>query len=142
MDFSSVSWLGVAVATVVAFVIGGAYYGLLGKPWMKAARIDPAETNMSASLFITSILSEFVMAIILSVLFGVLTMGEPSIMAGLKAGFLLWLGFVMTTQVINHRYQGFGWDLTLIDGVHWLLVLLAQGAIIGYFSAPAAMMAV
>jgi hypothetical protein len=48
----------------------------------------------------------------------------------ISAGFV-WLGFVATTLVVSHRYGGFGWDLTFIDAAHWLLVLVARGAIIG-----------
>ncbi|HSO46981.1 MAG TPA: DUF1761 domain-containing protein, partial [Rhizobiaceae bacterium] len=40
-----------------------------------------------------------------------------------------------TTLVVNHRYGGFGWDLTLIDAGHWLAVLLVMGAVIGAFGA-------
>jgi hypothetical protein len=36
-------------------------------------------------------------------------------------------------MTVNHRYQGFGWDLTLIDGLHWLGVALVMGAVIGWF---------
>ncbi len=136
MDISNISWVGVIVATIAAFILGGAYYGVLGKPWMKAARIDPSQTTMSASLFAVSIASEFVMAVILSVLIGTLGMGDASIAKALMIAFILWLGLVVTTLTVNHRYQGFGWDLTLIDGAHWLLVLLAQGAVVGYFSTP------
>lgn len=136
MDISNINWLGVVVAAVAAFVVGGVYYGVLGKPWMKAARIDPADTKMSASLFVTSILCELVMAIVLSILIAALSMGDASIMKALEIAFMLWLGLVLTTQIVNHRYQGFGWDLTLIDGAHWLIVLLVQGVVLGYFSTP------
>ncbi len=135
MDISNISWVGVIVATIAAFVVGGAYYGILAKPWMKAARLDPSDTKMSASLFGVSLVSEFVMAVVLSLIVSALTMGEVSIGQGLVVAFVLWLGFVVTTQTINHRYQGFGWDLTLIDCGHWLLVFLVQGAVIGYFGA-------
>ena len=41
---------------------------------------------------------------------------------------------VMTTQIVNHRFQGLSWNLTLIDGGHWLGVLLVQGIVIGWLS--------
>ena len=37
------------------------------------------------------------------------------------------------TEVLANGYQGFGWDLTIIDGLHWLGVALIMGAIIGWF---------
>ena len=47
MDFAGINYLAVVVAAVAAFVFGAVYYGSLGKPWMKAARIDPGEAKMS-----------------------------------------------------------------------------------------------
>jgi len=36
-------------------------------------------------------------------------------------------------MAVNHRFQGKGWDLTLIDGGYWLVVFLLQGAILGWW---------
>jgi hypothetical protein len=55
--------------------------------------------------------------------------------SGLIAGFFLWLGFVITTMAVNHAFQGERPSLTLIDGGHWLGVLLIQGAILGWWAA-------
>lgn len=38
-----------------------------------------------------------------------------------------------TTVAVNQRYEGFGWDLTLIDAGHWLGVALIMGGVIGFF---------
>jgi hypothetical protein len=48
-------------------------------------------------------------------------------------GLFIWAGIIFTTMTINNRYQGFGWDLTLIDGLHWLLVMVGIGLTIGWF---------
>lgn len=131
MAFAGMNYLAVLIAAIAAFVIGAIYYGVLGKPWMKAARIGPAGAQMSPVLFAISFVSELVMATMVAGVVGHLGPGEVTLANGVVSAFFLWLGFVATTLVVNHRYQGFGWDLSLIDGVHWLLVLLAMGAIIG-----------
>ncbi|NRQ16041.1 DUF1761 domain-containing protein [Ensifer sesbaniae] len=131
MAFAGMNYLAVLMAAIAAFIIGAVYYGVLGKPWMKAARIDPASAQMSPVLFAISFASELVMATMVAGVVGHLGPDEVTLVNGIASGFFLWLGFVATTLVVNHRYQGFGWDLSLIDGVHWLLVLLAMGAIIG-----------
>jgi hypothetical protein len=138
MDFSVVNWLAVIVAAVVAWLFGAVWYIALSKPWMKAAKIDPANKKPSIAPFIISFVAEVVMAFVLTLVVGALTGGEPNPLAGVIFGFVLWLGFVATTVSANHRYQGFGWNLTLIDAGHWLGVLLIIGAIIGWFGAPAA----
>ncbi|MEI3852231.1 MULTISPECIES: DUF1761 domain-containing protein [Ensifer] len=131
MAFAGMNYLAVLIAAIAAFVIGAIYYGVLGRPWMKAARIDPAAAQMSPVLFAISFVSELVMATMVAGVVGHLGPGEVTLANGVVSAFFLWLGFVATTLIVNHRYQGFGWDLSLIDGGHWLLVLLAMGAIIG-----------
>ena len=132
MDFGGISYLAVLLAAVAGFAVGSVYYGLLAKPWMKAARIDPQEAVMSPALFATSFIAELVMAWVLAGVIGHLGSGQVTVGNGLIAGAFVWLGFMATTVTINQRYQGFGWDLTLIDTGHWLLVALAMGAVIGW----------
>jgi hypothetical protein len=135
MAFGGINYLAIIVAAIAAFVLGAVYYGTLSKPWMKAARIDPASTSMSASLFVTTFLAELVMAWILAGLIGHLGPGQVTLWNGVISAGFVWLGFVATTLAVNHRYGGCGWDLTVIDGIHWLLVLVVMGAIIGWFGA-------
>ena len=138
MDFSSINWLSVSLAACAAYVIGAVYYTLLGRPWMKAARIDPATAKVRYSAFIIAFLAELVMAIVLYFVLDDITFAgtfseEFDLKSSLAWSFIIWLGFVVMPIIVNQRYQGFGWDLTIIDAVHWLLVLLAMGAIIGWF---------
>ena len=64
MAFAGMNYLAVLIAAIAAFVIGAGYYGILGKPWMKAARIDPASAQMSPVLFAISFASELVSGVI------------------------------------------------------------------------------
>lgn len=136
MDFSVVNWLAVVVAAVAVWLFGAVWYTALSKPWMRAARIDPSTAKKSILPFIISFVTELIMAAVFALVVGAMTGGEPTLVAGVVFGFVLWLGFVATTLTANHRYENFGWDLTLIDGGHWLGVLLIIGAIIGWFGAP------
>ena len=138
MDFSTVNWLAVIVAAVVAWLFGAVWYMGLSKLWLKAAKLDPATMKRSVAPFIVGFVGELVMALVMTLVVGALTGGEPNPLAGVIFGFVLWLGFIATTLSVNHRYQGFGWDLTLIDAGHWLGVMLIIGAVIGWFGAPAA----
>lgn len=115
MDFSAVNWLAVIAAAVVAWLFGAAWYMALGRPWLKAAKLDPATMKRSPLPFVISFVAELVMALVTALVVGAMTGGEPSPVAGLVFGSVLWLGLV-TTLSVNHRYEGFRWDLTLIDG--------------------------
>ncbi|SFO41828.1 Protein of unknown function [Mesorhizobium sp. NFR06] len=138
MDFSVVNWLAVIAAAVIAWLFGAAWYVGLSKPWLKAAKLDPATMKRSAVPFVVSFIAELIMALVLTLVVGAITGGEPNPVAGLLFGFVLWLGFIATTLSVNHRYEGFSWALTLIDAGHWLGVMLIIGAVIGWFGAPAA----
>jgi hypothetical protein len=50
----------------------------------------------------------------------------------LYTAFAVWLGFVATTQTINHRYSLKPWSLTIIDGAHWLGVLLVMSIVLTF----------
>ena len=132
MSFAGINYLAVVFAAIAAFVIGALYYGLMSKPWMKAARLSPQGTGMNPVIFMTSFLAELVMAWVMAGVIGHLGSGEVTLWNGIISGAFVWLGFIATTLVVNQRYEGFGWDLTIIDGLHWLLVSLAMGGIIGF----------
>ena len=133
MAFGGVNYVAVLVAAVAAFLAGAIYYGAFGKAWMKAARIEPANAKMSITLIATSFISELIMAWTLAGIIGHLGQGEITIRNGLISGALVWFGFMATTLTVNQRYQGFGWNLSIIDGIHWLIVALLMGGIIGAF---------
>ena len=127
------NYLAIVVAAVAAFLFGGAYYGALSKPWMRAARMRPEDAKMSAGLFITTFIAELVMAWVLAGVIGHLGAGQITLRNGVISAAFIWLGFFATALTINHRYQGFGWDLTVIDAIHYLGALLIMGAIIGWW---------
>jgi hypothetical protein len=133
MVFAGINYLAVLVAAVAAFMLGGVYYGaLVAKPWMKAARLSEEQTAMSASLFITTFVCEFIMAIGIAGVVGHLGTGQVTLWNGSISGFFLAITLVIPAMTMNHRYQGFGWDLTVIDGVHWIGIAVMIGAIIGW----------
>jgi hypothetical protein len=44
----------------------------------------------------------------------------------------MWVRLVMTTMVVNYNFHGARQSLTLIDGGHWLGVLVLRGASVGH----------
>lgn len=132
MQFAGLNYIAIPVAAVAAFIFGAVYYGLLGKVWMAAARIKPGQAQMKPGLFVTSLVSELVMAWVLAGVLGHLGPGQVTVLNGIISGLFVWAGFIATTVTVNQRYQGFGWTLTFIDAAHWLGVVVIMGAIIGW----------
>ncbi|MGY6710433.1 MAG: DUF1761 domain-containing protein [Rhizobiaceae bacterium] len=132
MTAAEVNYLPVVLAAIVSFAWGAAWYMGLSRPWLKAARLDPANIKPSAVPFIISFVALLIMGWVMAGVIG--HIGAAGIWPGIVTGFLLWMGFIATTLAVNHRYQNHGWDLTVIDGGHWLGVALIMGAIIGWWA--------
>ncbi|HEV7255185.1 MAG TPA: DUF1761 domain-containing protein [Mesorhizobium sp.] len=133
MNFAGMNLFAIPLAALAAFVWGALYYNLLSKPWMRAARLDreAVRARPIGPMLVVSFLAELVMAWVLAGLIGHLGAGQVTLRNGLISGLFVWAGFMATALAVNHRYEGFGWDLTLIDAGHWLGVALVMGAIIG-----------
>ncbi|MEM8704250.1 MAG: DUF1761 domain-containing protein [Pseudomonadota bacterium] len=131
MMFDGINLIAVAVAGVASFIFGSVWYGVLGKAWMAAASLTEEQTRPDPVTLGLAFVCQLVMAFVFA---GVIYhTGQTSIQAGLISALMIWVGIVMTTQIINHRFQGKPWSLTVIDGGHWLGVLVVQGVVIGWF---------
>jgi len=139
MTFGNLNYWPILIAAIGSFAFGAAWYTALSRQWMAASGLTEAEvrarTGPSAVPFIVSFVALLIMAWMFSGILQHLARGGTamSIRSGLVSGFFLWLGFVITTMAVNHAFQGERRALTLIDGGHWLGVLLLQGAILGWW---------
>jgi hypothetical protein len=137
MHITGISYTAVAVAAVASFIFGGIWYGLLSKQWMAAANLDEKFVKGSGSgpspvPFIVAFVALLVMALMLAGVFLHLSRGgvPMTLRNGLFSGVMIWVGFVMSSLVVNHAFQGAKPTLTLIDGGHWLGVLLVQSTVL------------
>lgn len=85
-----------------------------------------------APLFIATFLASMLMSYVLGSL--MLVLGVKDAMLGLQLGFLVWLGFVATTSLVNALYANKSLKLYLIDTSYHLVVLMAMGFIFATFS--------
>jgi len=137
MAFAGVSYLAVLLAAVASFVFGGIWYGVLAKQWMAAAGVTEEQVNASPKIagvqwqLPVTFIALLLMAFMLSGIIGHLGAAQVTLFNGIISAFFVWLGFIATTLFVNHAYQGQPRELTLIDGAHWLGVMLIQGAVIG-----------
>jgi hypothetical protein len=135
MAFAGINHLAVLVATVAGFAFGAAYYMSLSKPWLAAMGKTKEELSASGKRspvpFIVSIVALAIMAWVLAGGIGHLGPGQVTLKNGIISGLFMWLGFVITTLAVNYSFGQRKVMLTVIDGIHWLGVLVIQGAIIG-----------
>jgi hypothetical protein len=137
-QLAEVNYLAVIAATVAAWFFGALWYTMLAKRWTAALGKTPEQLKAEGATrsrfanlfpFILSFIAEFIMAMML---YGIMThTGLFGLRAGMISGVLIWAGFVITTMAVNNAYPMRKAMLTVIDGAHWLGVLLIMGAIIG-----------
>ena len=138
--FSGLNLWAILLAAAASFVFGGIWYGALSRQWMDAAGLTPEDLKGSGGTspwpFVITFIAQIIMAWMLAgVLLHLYKAGLPAnLRNGLISGFFVWFGFVATTLVVNHQFQMQKPTLTLIDGGHWLGVLLIQGAVLGLFA--------
>jgi hypothetical protein len=137
MSFAGLNHLAVVLAAMASFIFGGLWYGMLSARWMAAAKIRPEDIEagkggVTVAPYVIAFVAQLVMAYVLAGTIGHLGVGQVSLKNGVISGATIWAGFVATSMVVNHAFQGAKKMLTLIDGGHWLGVLLIQGAVIGW----------
>lgn len=132
------AWM-LPVAAIASFIFGGIWYGVLSKQWMNAAGLTMEDINSRrgnvAHPFVVTLLCQLIMAWMLAgVILHMSKGGSPATaMTGMITAAFLWLGFVVTTQIVNHQFQMQKASLTAIDSLHWLGVMLIQGALLGAY---------
>lgn len=135
MEFAGLNYFSILLAAIVSFMFGWLWYGVLfPKSWMAAIGKSEADIKSQAPSpwpLVVAFIALLIMAWVLAGIIGHLGQGQVTFRNGVISGALVWLGFVITTLAVNHAFQGSKRALTLIDGGHWLGVLLLQGAIIG-----------
>ena len=132
-QFSGQSLIAVGSATVIGVTIGVVYYAVLRNAWQNAASMTEQAARARRSPATYAIAGVCYMLLAFA-LFGVswhASHGQVTLRSSLIAAGLAWLGFIASTMTANHRFHGRPWGLTLINASHWLLVIFAQGAVIG-----------
>lgn len=136
---SAVSLWAVFFAAAGGWLAGFGYYTVLAEPWAAALgtstehlqreRAANAGTLAGWAPFAITFLAELIMA---GVLAGLLVqMQVATLRGGVILGALAWLGLVATSMAVNNMLGDRKIMLTVIDGGHWLMVLLLMGAILG-----------
>jgi len=137
MQFAGMNYLAIVAAAIAGFLFGSIWYGSLGTAWMQALGKTKDELmpggKPTPGPFVVAAVSNLVMAYVLAGVIGHLGPGQVTARNGFISALFVFVGFVATTLATNHAFQGAKRSLTLIDGGHWLGVLLIQGLVIGLF---------
>ena len=131
MDFSSINWLAVIVCVVVAMISGFVWYHpkVFFPAWWAGIGKSGDTGTPNPIIYVFTIIAAFVEAV--AVAFMLNTMGSMTAGSGAAAGFVLWLGFVAPTNLVNKLFAGQGFKVWAIEAGNHLLNLLLFGLILG-----------
>ncbi|MBV9630346.1 MAG: DUF1761 domain-containing protein [Xanthobacteraceae bacterium] len=120
MAFAGMNYMAIVAAAIAGWLIGAA---LRWPFWRERPnKVLPLVLGFTASL---------IMAWMLAGVLGHLGPGQVTLRNGVISAAFLWFGFVLTSTVVNNTWAGRTWGQTAIDVGHWLVVLLAMGAVVG-----------
>jgi hypothetical protein len=138
MDFSSINWLAVIVCVVVSMIIGTLWYNprTFYPAWHKiVVGSNPGADRQGMGMtWALTILSSFVQVVAMAFMvnaMGSLMSGGINAGTGAMVGFMLWLGFIAPTYLVNKLFAGHGLKIWAIEAGNHLLNFLLFGAILG-----------
>lgn len=131
METIQIDWLVVILAAVLNLVIGFIWYSklLFGSTWAKLSQLSAKELKGNGKTLIMAFVASFVTAYFLA--FFVAFLGITTVTDGMFVGFLVWLGFVATTQVSSVIWEKKPFALFLINTGYKLLSFLVMGGLLG-----------
>ena len=137
MNFGSINWLAVIVCVLVSFAVGSIWYSpkVFFNTWWKGIGKtgNPSSGPMGLTWALTA-LAAFVqataMAFMVNAMGGLMSAGITAA-SGAGTGFMLWLGFIAPTYLVNKLFAGHGLKIWAIEAGNHLVNFLLFGAILG-----------
>ena len=136
MAFLGVNLMAVLVAAIATMIIGFLWYSplLFARPWMILMGYDPDDKaklqkmqKSTGKLYGIAFIASLISAFVLGKIIAVTTVNR--IPYGLKIGFAIWLGFVMTVQLTDMLFGKKPTKLFLINTVYQLVCYLVMSVI-------------
>lgn len=132
MPFADVNLLAMLASLVAVMILGMIWYSqtVFGKIWILESGANMAEQTMGRSMTI-GILGNLIMTYVIGLL---LEMAQPgSFKTALLFTFVLWLGFIVTTELSRTAWERRSFTLLLINAGWSLLAVIATTAIYTYW---------
>jgi hypothetical protein len=135
MVFADINLLMVLIVTVITFLIGWLWYSplLFGNAWVKAMNLSKSDIKKAkekgmGKTILVGFIAELVMIYVLA--FFVAGLGAATFMAGLKIGFMIWLGFIATIMIGGMLWEGKSFELYAINVLHRLVTIIIAGGLL------------
>jgi hypothetical protein len=123
-----INWLGVLLAALATFVVGGLWYSVLfAKVWQREAGVTDEQLKRgTVRVFVGSFLLALVMAVVLAAF-----IGDGGAGFGMLAGLAAGVAWVAAALGINYLFERRSMTLFAINASYNVVAFTAMGAIIG-----------
>lgn len=136
-ELQNINYLAVAVATVVSYVLGFAWYhwAVFGKAWAEALGITKEQADNTEGLggaFVVSLISGLTKSLCMALLMAAANISD--LLSGAFFGLVIAGVFTVTSLGYYNGFARTPSKLTLINSAHSIAELVLIGAIIGALS--------
>lgn len=135
LNLATIHWLAVAVAAIATFFLGGFWYTVFAKPWVRLHGYTPEQVaemkrlRPPAVFFGGMIVCYFILAIVMAVLLQ--NLSSPGVGGGIVLGLLLWIGVAVPIGITGWLASAKPLAVYGIDLGYQMVFLVAGGAILG-----------
>ena len=132
MPYAGINWLAILVAAIVPMIVGMLWYSPMAfaTPWMKLIGKTKEEIMATgpAKAYALSFLSYIVMAYVMN--YFVHHTASMTFVQGMKIGFALWVGLVVTTNASTALFEFRKWGLYFIGIAYYFVCMLIMGGLL------------
>lgn len=131
LEFSGLDWVGIGIATVLAFALGGVWYGpLFGSAWLAAIGKTMDDIEPSPAPYIISFFTALLTCVVVAALLKGL--GVTGLGGGAALGAITGVGFIATAMASDNAFCGWGTKLYVIQAGYRVTYAILMGAILGF----------
>jgi hypothetical protein len=129
--FLNLSWLGILLASLSAFILGSLWYSplLFSKRWMKENGFTDESLKDANMVKIFGL--SFLLMVLAAFNLGLFLGKDPGVGFGAAAGFFAGLGWVFTFMGVIYLFERKSLALFLINGCYAVVSLTLMGVVIG-----------
>jgi len=138
MDFSSLNWLAILACVLISMASGSLWYNpkTFFPVWWKGIGKRDGETPGTSNMAVTwglTLLASLVQAVAMAFVINYVakSSGSMSALIGAGVGFMLWLGFIAPTYLVNKLVAGHGLRIWAIEAGNHLVNFILFGAVLG-----------
>lgn len=140
MDLSVVNWWAVLVCVLVSMISGSLWYSpkTFFPAWWEGVRQSESQTPGMANMgpvwglvVLSSFVQALAMAFMVPAMGSLMSAGVATAANGAMTGFMLWLGFIAPTYLVNKLFAGQGFKIWAIEVGNHLINFILFGIILG-----------